>query len=102
MNTACISGRLTHDIEIKTTSNGHEVTTFTVAVRKNNEEASFIDCIAWNKTAKFIAKYFKKGSPIEIDGSIETRNYTTKTDNRKIKITEIVVHNAFFSGKKEN
>lgn len=102
MNIVCISGRLTHDIDIKTTESGYKYVKFCVAVPKNREETNFIDCIAWNKSAEFLKKYFKKGSRIEVEGTIETQMYTPKEDQRKIKRTEIIVHNVFFSGPKEN
>lgn len=100
MNTVVISGRLARDIEIKTTKTGHKCTSFSVAVPKNNEEANFIDCVAWDETAIFIGNYFHKGSPIEIEGSIQTRTYPA-ADGRNIKITEVAIRRAYFSGPKE-
>lgn len=100
MNTVVISGRLVRDIEIKAIKTGHKCTSFSVAVPKNKDEANFIDCVAWDETANFIGNYFHKGSPIEIEGSIQTRMYHA-ADDRNIKITEVAVRRVYFSGPKE-
>lgn len=100
----CI-GRLTADIELKRTPNGKTVSSFTVAVdkpyNKNNEhpEANFIDCIAWEKNAEFISKYFGKGSKIAITGSVQTRNYEDK-EGKKRKVTEVLIESVDFVDKK--
>ena len=76
LNTVVIVGRLAKDIELKQTPTGKTVTNFTVAVDKpynkdnDHPEANWIDCIAWEKTAEFLAKYFKKGSKVGIAGSL--------------------------------
>ena len=84
MNNISISGRLTKDIELSKTVNGTTLTRFNVAVAselkdENGErKADFFVCIAWRESAESIAKYFKKGSPIELWGSMNSRNYTAK------------------------
>jgi len=96
INTAVIIGRLTGDPELKHTQNDISVTSFTVAVDrpyvKSGEErqADFIDVVAWRGTAEFICKYFQKGQLIALQGSIQTRTYTDK-DNNKRKAVELVV-----------
>lgn len=105
INTVALTGRLTADVELKTTPSGVSVCTFSLAVdskyQKQGEErkASFIDCVAWRNTAEFISKYFKKGSMIGIEGEIQTRTYTDK-EGKNRKVTEIIVNNASFCGSK--
>lgn len=89
MNQVNLIGRLTKDAELKTTNSGKKLTNFTLAVR-NRDEADFINCIAWEKTAEIICKYTTKGSQIGVTGRIATRNYDG-SDGRKVYITEIVV-----------
>lgn len=102
----CI-GRLTADVEIRKTQTGKSVASFTLAVdkpyNKNNEhpEANFIDCVAWEKSAEFISKYFTKGSRIAIAGSLQTRNYEDK-EGKKRKVTEVLVESVDFVDKKAN
>ena len=68
LNVAIIMGRLTRDPELRRTNSGKPVACFTVAVDRDyapegqEKETDFIDCVAWNGTAEFVDKYFKKGS----------------------------------------
>ena len=105
INNAVIMGRLVADPELRTTGNGISVTSFTVAVdrrfvRQGEErQADFIDIIAWRQTAEFVSKYFRKGSMIAVQGSIQTRMYEDKNGNKR-KAVEIVADNASFCGSK--
>lgn len=94
MNHVSIIGRLAAAPELKKTPNGYSVTSFTVAItrpgtRGENEVADWIDCVAWRKTAEFVCKYFDKGSPIVIQGSLQTRFWEDK-DGGKHKATEVI------------
>ena len=81
MNRCVIIGNLTRDPELKTTTSGRSVCTFTVAVNRrftnqNGErEADFIPVVVWGKQAENCAKYLLKGSSCAVSGSIQTRNY---------------------------
>ena len=105
LNNAVIMGRLVANPELGTTGSGISVTSFTVAVdrrfvRQGEErQADFIDIIAWRQTAEFISKYFRKGSMIAVQGSIQTRMYEDKNGNKR-KAVEIVADNASFCGSK--
>jgi single-strand DNA-binding protein len=66
-NKVIIGGRLTSDVELKTTPSGVSVTSFSVAVNRRGKsgdevKADFISVVAWRGTAEFISKYFHKGS----------------------------------------
>lgn len=105
INISVLTGRLTADVELKTTPSGVSVCSFSLAVDRKyqpqgEERATdFIDCVAWRNTAEFISKYFNKGSMIGIEGEIQTRIYTDKNGNNR-KATEIVVNNASFCSSK--
>ena len=98
LNRVILMGRITTDLELKKTSSGISVTSFSIAVDrtyvKQGEErkTDFINCVAWNKQAEFICKYFGKGSLIAIEGEIQTRQYQAK-DGSNRHITEVVVSN---------
>ena len=83
MNIAILMGRLTRDPELKYTSNGKAYTTFTLAVQKTKDEAEFIDCVAWEKTAENIAEYFGKGNRILIQGRLSVSSYEQNGEKRK-------------------
>lgn len=105
-NLVVLTGRLTADPELKTTQNGVPVTTFSIAVNrrhKADEEqiTDFINIVAWRQRAEFITKYFKKGSLIGIEGSIQTRRYEDTMGNKRTAF-EVVVNNAQFVESKRN
>lgn len=103
MNNISIVGRLTKDVEIETTNSGVEYARFNVAVKSEFKTADgerktdFFTCIAWRETAKNIAKYFKKGYPIGVIGSMNSRTYE-KTDGTSQLIWEINVKTFSFVG----
>ncbi len=105
INCAIIMGRLTADPELKTTPNGVSVTSFCVAVdrkyvRQGEErQADFINVVAWRQTADFVTRYFRKGSMIAVQGSIQTRSYEDKTGAKRTAV-EIVADSVSFCGSK--
>lgn len=90
MNIMAITGRLTKDIELSKTPNGITLTRFNVAVpseikdENGEKKADFFSCIAWRETAEVIGKYFKKGSPIELFGSMNSRAYKDHKGENKV------------------
>ena len=80
-NLVSLSGRLTADPELKTTQSGISNCRICIAVNRpyqkdKEQEADFINVVAWMQTAEFICKYFQKGSPITVIGSMRNNNYT--------------------------
>ena len=90
MNSVCLIGRLTKDVQERRTQNGTAVVSFTLAVdrRKKDDGADFISCIAWDKSAETIAKYVHKGDLFGVTGYIQTRSY--EKDGRRNYVTEVV------------
>lgn len=102
MNTVILMGRLTADPELKHTANDTAVTSFSIAVDRpmaKEKTADFINVSAWRKTAEFITKYFRKGSMIAIQGSLQTRRYEDKDGNKRTAY-EVVANNVEFCGGK--
>lgn len=100
MNKVELVGRLTKDVELKTTSNETAYCNFTLAVDRRFKDANgerqtdFINCVAWRQTAEFIKKYFRKGNRIGVCGSIQARSY--EKDGQKVFVTEVLVEEAEF------
>ena len=100
INNAVLVGRLTKDVNLRTTQNGTMVGAFTLAVdrttkdQNGNRQADFINCVVWNskysKMAENLAAYAHKGSLIGVQGRIQTRNYDNKSGNR-VYVTEVKV-----------
>lgn len=101
MNIVILKGRLTKAPELRTTTNGVNVCTFSLAVPKTyaRDEVDFFDCVAWRGTADFISKYFEKGQEMLLNGSVEVRKWQDKDGNNRYS-TEIIVNNAEFCGAK--
>jgi single-strand DNA-binding protein len=105
LNKVVLAGRLTNDPELKQTTTGVSVLSFTLAVNRRfaskNEQgesqtqADFISVVAWRTTAEFIAKYFRKGSAICITGSIQTRSWQDQQGQRRYA-TEVIADEAMF------
>jgi single-strand DNA-binding protein len=102
LNYSILMGRLVRDPELRKTNTGKSVTSFTIAVDNFGKDngASFIPCVAWDKTGEFIDNYFLKGSQIAVEGRLQSRQYETK-DGKKQTVVEVVVSQAHFCGKKE-
>ena len=101
LNHVTIQGRLVRDPEVRRTNTGKAVVSFTIASDKPGKDsgASFIDCVAWEKTGEFIGKYFLKGTAIIVEGRLESRQFETK-DGFKRTVHEVVVGQAHFCEKK--
>ena len=79
LNHIVLMGRLTRDVELRTTQSGVSVASFTLACdrdfggRDGEKETDFIDCVAWRSTADFAAKYFSKGRIAVVSGRLQIR-----------------------------
>lgn len=99
INTTALSGRLTKDPELRETTSGKQVCSFTVACnrikRRDQDEADadFIQCVAWDQTADYLSRYGHKGDRILLSGRIQTRHYDG-ADGRTVWVTEVVAGQA--------
>ncbi len=95
INKVILVGRIIKDPELRKTQSGASVVSFTLAcnrrVPSQGQDADFINCVAWNKTADFMAQYVRKGALLGIEGRIQTRNYDDK-DGKRVYVTEAVAN----------
>ena len=106
MNKVVLLGRLTKDVDVRyTQATNIMVASFSLAVnrrfaKEGEQQADFINIVAWNKTAEFCSKYFKKGQQVAVVGRIQTRNYE---DENKVKhyITEVIAEEVYFADSKK-
>ena len=105
INKVILMGRLTRDPEMRHTNSGTPVTTFSIAIDNGygeNQRTDFVNCLAWNKTAEFVTKYFAKGKMIVIaDGRISTRSWETQ-DGKRAYATEVVANEVSFGESKSS
>ena len=104
LNRTVLVGRIVRDPELKRTTSGTSVTSFTVAIDNptktgGDKTTSFIPCTCWSKTAENVAKYCPKGTSVGIDGRINQRSYEAKNGG-KHSIVEIIAENVQFLEKK--
>ena len=102
MNKVIITGNIAKEIEVKYTQTGKCVSNFTVAVNEgygDKQKTTFINCVAWEKTAEALGNYCSKGSKVLVEGSLQVRSYDAQ-DGSKRWVTEILVRNVEFIGSK--
>ena len=100
MNRFVGRGGLSRDRVARYTQSGMTVASITLGMdsrrdAEGKEQADFIPCIAWEKTAEVISKYATKGQKIAIEGRIQTRSYDAQ-DGSKRYVTEVIVNNMEF------
>lgn len=102
INKVILIGRLTADPELRRTQSDLPVSSFTVAINRRGKDAGadFIDCVAWRSSAEFLAKYFHKGDPVYVSGSIQVRQFKDKNDNNR-KAVEVVADEIQFVADKK-
>ena len=101
MNKVILIGRLTRDAEVRYAGNS-AVAKFTLAVPKenNSNEADFIPCEAWGKSAEWYQKYGKQGLKLCVEGSLKIHQYT-KQDGSKATATAVTVYRQEFCEAKK-
>ena len=100
LNKVVLIGNLTADPELKQTQSGISVVSFSIAInrrvkKEGQPDADFVSIVAWRKTAEFVGQYFKKGKPILVCGSIQSRSYTDNQGNKRY-VTEVVADEVGF------
>lgn len=99
INNVIIVGRLVKDPVMKMTAQGKSVVAFTVACNRDRENAEYIACRAYGKTAELLVQYCKKGSQVGLNGSVHA--YTTDRDGVREYHQEVLVNSIEFLSPKE-
>ena len=103
LNKVILAGRLVADPELKQTTGGASVVSVRIAVNRRfqsrdaqqQNEADFFNVTAWQNTAEFIAKYFRKGAAICICGRIQNRTWVDQNGQKRY-VTDIIAEEANF------
>lgn len=105
LNHIVLMGRLTRDPELRRTTSGTPVATFSIAVDRDfksengEKETDFVDIVAWRNTAEFVSKYFTKGRMAVVSGRLQIRNWNDKEGNKR-RSAEVVADNVYFGDSK--
>jgi len=109
LNKAMIIGNVVRDPEMRTTPNGQNVTSFSVATNmvwkdsngEKQEKVEFHNVVAWRRLAEITNQYLKKGSKVYIEGRLQTRNWDDPSGVKKYR-TEIVADNMIMLDNKSS
>ena len=105
-NKVILIGNMTSDPELKQTTSGISVCSFSIAInrkfaKEGEQTCDFITVQTWRQTAEFVSKYFKKGKPILVCGQLQQRTWTDNQGNKRYA-TEVVADEVSFVGNNEN
>lgn len=104
LNRVVLMGRLTRDPELRTTTSGTPVASFTLAVdrafsRGEERQVDFIDIVAWRNSGEFASKYFRKGQLVAVEGRLQARKWEDKDGNKRTNY-EVVADGLHFAERK--
>ena len=105
LNNTILMGRMVRDPELRRTTTGTAVTSFTLACDRDfkgqngEKETDFIDVTCWRNTAEFVSKFFAKGRMAIVEGRLQMRDWTDKDGNKR-RNAEIVADNVYFGDSK--
>lgn len=106
-NKTILMGRITKDLELKTTASGVSVLSFSIAVDRRyqakgeEKKTDFFNCVAWRNEAEFISHWFGKGKMILVEGELQNRTYEDNSGVTRY-VTELIVDRATFTGEKKD
>ena len=102
-NKVILIGNITKDLELRHTTSGIAVTSFTIAINtkwKEKEETTFVDIVVFNTTAENCCKYLKKGNPLFVEGRLQQKKWETEDGQKRSKLEVIGERVQFLSFNK--
>ncbi len=108
-NSVQLIGRLGQDPEVKTTTTGKKLATFSLATSdkfkrsdgEKGEDTQWHQIVVWGKLVSIVESYLKKGQEVALEGKLVHRSYEIEGERRYI--TEVNVNEMLMlGGKKES
>jgi single-strand DNA-binding protein len=98
INQVILMGRLTRDPEVRTTSTGKTITSFSLAVDRGGQEdaADFFDVTAWEKLGELVSQYLSKGRRCLVQGRLRQDSWDDKETGKKRSKVEVVATDVTF------
>lgn len=108
-NRVTIAGNLTRDPEVRFLAGERAVAHFSLAINRRwkdkdgqaQEEALFVDCEAWGRTAELVGQYLTKGSGAFIEGRLKLDAWEDKDGQKRSKIKVVADSVQFIGGKSD-
>lgn len=108
LNKCILQGRLCKNPELRHTTSGVPVASFSLAVDRDFKDkqtgertTDFIDVVAWRGTAEFVSRFFAKGRMAVVVGSLQIRDWTDKEGN-KHRTAEVIAESVYFGDSKRD
>lgn len=103
LNKVFLIGNLTRDPELRYIPSGMAVATFTIAVNRvyksqsgeKKEQTTFVRVVVWGRRAEVSSEYLSKGSPVFVEGRLQSRNWESQ-DGQKRSTIEVIADNIQF------
>lgn len=110
LNKVTLAGRITRDVETRYMPNGKAIAKLGLAVNRTwksesgekKEDVTFVDVTAFGKTAEMFAQYFRKGSPIYIEGRLQLEQWDDKNSGQKRTKLSVIADSFQFVGSKQS
>jgi single-strand DNA-binding protein len=107
LNKVLLMGNLTRDPELRYTPQGTAVATLRLAVNRKfkgrdeqmKEEVCFVNCIVWSKMAETCGQYLHKGSPVFVEGRLQSRSWEDKESGKTRSVIEVNAERVQFLGQ---
>lgn len=98
INQVILMGRLTRDPEVRTTSTGKNITSFSIAVDRGGQEdaADFFNVTAWEKLGELVSQYLSKGRRCLVQGRLRQDSWEDKETGKKQSRIEVVATDVTF------
>lgn len=103
-NKIMIMGHLGRDPELRYTQSGKAVANFTVAASDKyggEEHTEWFRVVVWEKQAESCSQYLTKGSPVFVEGRVQTREWENKNGEMQ-RTMEVVAQRVQFLGSKKD
>lgn len=98
INQVILMGRLTRDPEVRTTTTGKTITSFSLAVDRGGQEdqADFFEVTAWEKLGELVSQYLSKGRRCLVQGRLRQDSWDDKETGKKRSKVEVVATDVTF------
>jgi len=100
LNKVVLVGRLCQEPEVRYTNDQKPIARYTLAVDRNKDEADFIPCVAFQRSAEFAQKYLHKGTKILVEGRMHSGSYTNREGKKVYTMDVFIDRHEFVESRK--
>ncbi|MEI6237443.1 MAG: single-stranded DNA-binding protein [Candidatus Saccharibacteria bacterium] len=105
-NQVILMGNLTRDPELRTTPNGQNVCSFSLALNRSykggdgewKEATDYVDIVAWGALGERVEQYVTKGRPVLVNGRLQSHSW--EQEGQKRSKVEVVAQDVTFLGSR--